>query len=274
MSKNSMGYDIDHLSSMQSRKDSPAVFPYSLRDQVTRVITLLKEEAAEYAEGQRDWRCTHCDRYIEACPLCRRQRTEMLVRAQEMRVAASILASVSLPAYPPEPTCHMCGRPAECFGEYEGHRGYSCGVCCGHGNEDGWCRPVEKHTLPERLRAVRLHPEVHAGLVPTLRSIADRMERPERAVFLSNDRAFLREAADELEAYRKLTHEAANALDAAQQEDKEIRKSAAHALHVYGVHLDECEWNHHPGDPPICSCGLRDAEQAVSNSLRGEENAE
>ena len=41
------------------------------------------------------------------------------------------------------PTC-FCGRPVTCIGEYEpgsGVRG-ACDTCCGHGNEDGWCRPI------------------------------------------------------------------------------------------------------------------------------------
>lgn len=40
--------------------------------------------------------------------------------------------------------CRTCDRAATCIGQYEGHGGYapSCDSCCGHGNEDGWCRPV------------------------------------------------------------------------------------------------------------------------------------
>lgn len=42
--------------------------------------------------------------------------------------------------------CSNCGETATCFGAYEDglHPGYSCDVCCGHGNEDGHCDPVEK----------------------------------------------------------------------------------------------------------------------------------
>jgi hypothetical protein len=40
--------------------------------------------------------------------------------------------------------CHVCGKPACCIGNYEGADHYepACDSCCGHGNEDGWCRPI------------------------------------------------------------------------------------------------------------------------------------
>lgn len=42
------------------------------------------------------------------------------------------------------PVCAQCGElPAECVGIYDGEPGEepraSCGGCCGHGGEDGWC---------------------------------------------------------------------------------------------------------------------------------------
>lgn len=43
------------------------------------------------------------------------------------------------------PDCECCGeRPAQCKGAYEGRteETFSCGDCCGHGNEDGHCRPL------------------------------------------------------------------------------------------------------------------------------------
>lgn len=38
-----------------------------------------------------------------------------------------------------------CGRDAACFGAYEGvtEKTYACDGCCGHGNEDGRCEPVD-----------------------------------------------------------------------------------------------------------------------------------
>lgn len=43
--------------------------------------------------------------------------------------------------------CHICGKPATCVGVYEGRddqpRLPACDDCCGHGNEDGWCVPLE-----------------------------------------------------------------------------------------------------------------------------------
>lgn len=44
-------------------------------------------------------------------------------------------------------TCDHCGtRRATCFGRYEdpGQPELACDACCGHGGEDGWCRPVRE----------------------------------------------------------------------------------------------------------------------------------
>lgn len=39
--------------------------------------------------------------------------------------------------------CRECGKPATCYGEYEMcGEAYACDDCCGHGNEDGWCKPL------------------------------------------------------------------------------------------------------------------------------------
>jgi hypothetical protein len=45
--------------------------------------------------------------------------------------------------------CDFCGKPATCYGQYEGVEeaedgspDYGCDDCCGHGNEDGWCKPL------------------------------------------------------------------------------------------------------------------------------------
>lgn len=47
---------------------------------------------------------------------------------------------------PVDLTCAHCRKnPATCIGRYEGHGGYhpACDECCGHGNEDGFCRPPD-----------------------------------------------------------------------------------------------------------------------------------
>lgn len=56
------------------------------------------------------------------------------------------------------PVCGECGkRPASCLGQYDDHNAdscedractqhqtaFACDECCGHGNEDGGCRPLE-----------------------------------------------------------------------------------------------------------------------------------
>lgn len=39
-----------------------------------------------------------------------------------------------------------CGQPATCYGAYKGDKKpcYSCDACCGHGNEDGQCKPIRR----------------------------------------------------------------------------------------------------------------------------------
>jgi hypothetical protein len=41
--------------------------------------------------------------------------------------------------------CAICGKPATCHGKYEEdtEESFACDDCCGHGNEDGYCDPVE-----------------------------------------------------------------------------------------------------------------------------------
>jgi hypothetical protein len=50
------------------------------------------------------------------------------------------------------PACAICTKPATCYGLYEGDEldkpCYACDECCDHGNEDGWCRPVEAEPEP------------------------------------------------------------------------------------------------------------------------------
>lgn len=44
--------------------------------------------------------------------------------------------------------CAICGKPATCVGVYDpAHEDQdpapACDSCCGHGNETGWCTPIE-----------------------------------------------------------------------------------------------------------------------------------
>lgn len=47
--------------------------------------------------------------------------------------------------------CSVCGKPATCFGSYEGqgNYGYGCDECCGHGNEDGHCDQLSERDRDE-----------------------------------------------------------------------------------------------------------------------------
>jgi len=56
--------------------------------------------------------------------------------------------------------CYHCGdRPASCYGAYEGSElaAGACDICCGHGNEDGWCIQIadmlERETLVQEVIA-------------------------------------------------------------------------------------------------------------------------
>lgn len=58
------------------------------------------------------------------------------------------------------PKCAHCGKPATCAGRYEDCEGpieFACDECCGHGNEDGWCRQLSTFcgVLAERERHVK-----------------------------------------------------------------------------------------------------------------------
>lgn len=69
-------------------------------------------------------------------------------RALSLACALLVLAQGILSGEPSEEParCQMCGKPAACLGVYENpdnDPAYACDECCGHGNEDGWCNPVE-----------------------------------------------------------------------------------------------------------------------------------
>jgi len=46
--------------------------------------------------------------------------------------------------------CAVCGKPATCLGQYDNmtEEAYACDDCCGHGCEDGKCRPVTPAPSP------------------------------------------------------------------------------------------------------------------------------
>ncbi len=111
------------------------------------------------------------------------------------------------------PTCAHCEqRPAACFGCYESEEhgpAAACDVCCGHGNEDGWCVPIaelpawaakqrqklaEAHAEIEQLRVqveqMAAHPLVVASPVGAL--------PPERAAELSSQLAAINRGSQQL----------------------------------------------------------------------------
>jgi hypothetical protein len=48
---------------------------------------------------------------------------------------------------------HCQERPAVCIGSYERQESIeaACDICCGHGNEDGWCLQTEQLADREKL---------------------------------------------------------------------------------------------------------------------------
>lgn len=62
-------------------------------------------------------------------------------RTYERSYAKALMAAIK-----GEALCEGCGNPATCVGEYETCNeevAFACDHCCGHGNEDGWCKPLE-----------------------------------------------------------------------------------------------------------------------------------
>jgi hypothetical protein len=111
----------------------------------------------------------------------------------------------------PTLTCAHCGQPAACFGEYEtcdGTIALACDACCGHGNEDGWCRPIAKLFDYAAEIARKLHDQDYGvdgaapptgddALVARLRAKADAYETS-GFNFPAEDVALLRDAADRI----------------------------------------------------------------------------
>lgn len=71
--------------------------------------------------------------------------TGLRLRVDSIEVDADGSARLVLVGEETDPVCAHCGAPATCFGLYEDPNGepdYGCDSCCGHGNEDGWCKRV------------------------------------------------------------------------------------------------------------------------------------
>lgn len=61
----------------------------------------------------------------------------------EIASERSLTKDIKRPRLGPGP-CAGCLQPATCAGEYEGAGlARACDACCGHGNEDGWCEPID-----------------------------------------------------------------------------------------------------------------------------------
>ncbi len=75
------------------------------------------------------------------------QTCEAEVARRIADTVSAAMAMVRLPGVFVVPACAQCGtRPAVCVGCYDSDDGVqrpACGECCGHGCEDGKCRPLD-----------------------------------------------------------------------------------------------------------------------------------
>lgn len=74
---------------------------------------------------------------------------------------------------------HCQERPAVCIGSYERQQDIeaACDICCGHGNEDGWCLQIEQLAdreplVQEVLEAVRAYDDQDATEMGGARMLA------------------------------------------------------------------------------------------------------
>jgi len=82
---------------------------------------------------------------------------------------------------PQSPRCAICGLPATCIGAYEGSSidEPACDTCCGHGNEDGHCRPLvppqllAAHDMLLDPRTIILSPEGIEAIRAVLAELAE-----------------------------------------------------------------------------------------------------
>ena len=75
------------------------------------------------------------------------QKCEAEVARRIAGAVSAAMAMVRLPGVFVVPACAQCNaRPAVCVGCYDSDDGVerlACGECCGHGSEDGTCRPLD-----------------------------------------------------------------------------------------------------------------------------------
>lgn len=100
-----------------------------------------------------------------------------------------------------------CGRPFTCFGEYEGNEAYSCDTCCGHGNEDGWCVPINDDTklLISKLCRERAELREEREAAEKLYKILDEYGVDLEGIYFSKQKEREKEVREALAAYRKAT---------------------------------------------------------------------
>lgn len=113
----------------------------ALRAEIADLKTERKEALAFKTEAER----TRDAKWAEAKEL-RTERDELkaTLGAAPFEMADLETENAKLKAVVEAAECSRCHNKATCYGEYEGHGGtqLACDTCCGHGNEDGWCKPI------------------------------------------------------------------------------------------------------------------------------------
>ncbi len=125
--------------------------------------------------------------------------TEPLEQERRVRKAEALAAAMRDAAL-----CEGCRKPATCVGEYETcgeHVGFACDDCCGHGNEDGWCEPIQEagERLIKRQRdaMLRKDAEHHAQILAMRDWVAGWLVRARLALY--------REGWEEGMSYKEMT---------------------------------------------------------------------
>jgi hypothetical protein len=99
---------------------------------------------------------------------------QLMVEARRLRAEVARLTAENERLRTALPACAHCDQgSAACFGQYdsEGDGAAACDVCCGHGNEDGWCVPLTD--LPGWVETVSLNARIIAKERDRMRAVVE-----------------------------------------------------------------------------------------------------
>lgn len=87
---------------------------------------------------------------IDPSDIVRSALLELLQQVDALEEDVTELLKQRQAAWDIWPVCQSCDHAlATCFGAYEDSTPveWACDLCCGHGNEDGWCKPLKQATV-------------------------------------------------------------------------------------------------------------------------------